>query len=780
MKMRRFCACIMALLLAVSMPLTAFAVEADVSLGDVSIGDTQVSHTTSEGSTTQDHGGSVTVIQSNPSTPTNHNVSVNTSSGSSVNVTLKDVNIDTSSTNQAAVEVTGSGNVTIELDGNNTVQSGTNHAGVEKNDGDSSGKLTITDDNETAGSLTATGGKGGAGIGGGKGSNGSDITISGGTVNATGGENAAGIGGGAKNDGNDGGNGSNITISGGTVTANGGFSGAGIGGAQGGTGSNITISDGTVNANGGEGGAGIGGGASGAGSGITIKGGTVNANGGTDAAGIGGGERDNASNITISGGTVTAVGGDAPENDDGTKGQGGGAGIGGGAYGSGDNITVKFNAQVTAKGQGNAANIGNGTSEKATEKQKDKVDLSGLSSFGNVNGVSGSDGGYHASNGSSSSSASLTIGNKAPSIGGLTVSDNNGNSLSSALWLEEEGTLKVTAPSNNVLVTGNKADLLQLKEDGVKKINLQTNRVNVSVSNQVLDKITNSGGGFQLTADGTTVSLSSADGNNQKTPGLKLTANKQPEKGKLQADFLLEESKEGAGDVRESLNTTLKVSTNAPGATLSYDQKYLQTLLANSELGSLALAVGNLLATVDGMLGAITTVNGSGSISIGETAVEMNGMKLSASDSSGNDKLSAMVNSILLQVEKQSQGGSSMMVTVNEKASTNSVSLEMSANHLQNLPQQGIEQTTVTVGDSAVSFNNRDVLEKLNTAFGSKRDSASVILENSRVQNNSSLRGVIQDNNYEVDISNSMLQQASQSLLQQAGKANGPQLSLLG
>ncbi|MCI7727774.1 MAG: hypothetical protein MSH58_11675 [Clostridiales bacterium] len=707
MKMRRLCAYIMALLLAASMPLTAFAVEADVSQGNVAINDTSVSHTKDGTERTDPHEGKVTVIQSNPSTPTNHNVSVNTSSGSSVNVTLKDVNIDVSgNSDKAAVEVTGSGNVTIELDGTSTVKSGDNHAGVEKSN---SGNLTITGDNETADSLTATGGKGGAGIGGGKGSNGSDITISGGTVNANGGENAAGIGGGAKTDANGGGNGSKITISGGTVTANGGYSGAGIGGAQGGTGSNITISDGTVNANGGEGGAGIGGGGNGEGRDIAISS-TVNAKGGTDAAGIGGGTHGNGSNITISGGTVNATGGDAPLNDDGSTGQGGGAGIGGGAYGSGDNITVKFNAQVTAEGKGNAANIGNGTSEKATEKQKDKVDLSGLSSFGKVNGVSGGDGGFHASDGSSS--VPLTVGNKATGKAGLMVSDNNGNDLSNALWLEEEGTLKVTAPADNVLVTGNKADLLQLKEDGVKKINLQTNRVNVSVTNELLQKITGTGGGFQLAADDTTVSLSSTAGNNQKNPGLKLTANQQPEKAKLQVDFRSEESKEGAEDVRESLKKTLKVSTNAPEATLSYDRKFLNALM-NSEFGKLALAVGNLLATMETQLAAITAQNGSGSISIDDNSVIMYDLEFSAADSSENNKLSDMVNSILLQIDKQAQGGSVLVTEVDAKAAMASASLKVPGSALQSLMDQGIEETALSVNGKTTSFKNSNLLKQI-------------------------------------------------------------------
>lgn len=98
--------------------------------------------------------------------------------------------------------------MTVELDGENTVQSGLGRAGVEKNDGNSSGNLTITDENETHGSLNATGGEGGAGIGGGGAGSGSDITISGSAkVTAQGGKDGSGIGGGYK------GSGSNITIS---------------------------------------------------------------------------------------------------------------------------------------------------------------------------------------------------------------------------------------------------------------------------------------------------------------------------------------------------------------------------------------------------------------------------------------------------------------------------------------------------------------------------------------------------------------------------------------
>ena len=132
---------------------------------------------------------------------------------------------------------------------------------MEKSNG---GKLTIGSESGE-GKLTANGGHGGAGIGGGYEGSGSDITITGGEITANGGGEAAGIGGGVL------GSGSDITITGGEVTANGGWCGAGIGGGPRGNGSDITISGGKVIANGGLCGAGIGGGYKGSGSDVTIS-----------------------------------------------------------------------------------------------------------------------------------------------------------------------------------------------------------------------------------------------------------------------------------------------------------------------------------------------------------------------------------------------------------------------------------------------------------------------------------------------------------------------------
>ena len=287
-----------------------------------------------------------------------------------LNLTLKDVKIDVSDTGddffefddtqrgKAALSVQGKGNVEIELDGNNELKSGKGRAGLEKN---STGTLTLKDDNKEAGSLMATGGMSGAGIGGGFQGNGENITITGGTVTATGGESGIAItGGGAGIGGGQEGSGNNITITGGTVNAAGGGNGAGIGGGNGGdngnggVGNNITITGGTVTATGGFNAAGIGGGINGNGENITIKGGTVNATGGEGGAGLGGGSNNgggingNGKNITITGGTVNATGGDV------------GAGIGGGANGNGNNITIT-GGTVNATGSEGGAGIGGGT-----------------------------------------------------------------------------------------------------------------------------------------------------------------------------------------------------------------------------------------------------------------------------------------------------------------------------------------------------------------------------------------------------------------------------------
>ena len=347
-----------------------------------------------------------------------------------LNLTLKDVKIDVSDTGdqydwdqkgKAALSVQGDGNVEIELDGDNELKSGTQSAGLEKN---STGTLTLKDDNKEAGSLTATGGFNSAGIGGGYLGDGKNITITGGTVTATGGSSGAGIGGGRE------GKGENITITGGTVNATGNEDGAGIGGGSSGSGENITITGGEVTASGGDNwddcGAGIGGGNGGVGKNITITGGTVNATGGYGggAAGIGGAFA-NGENITITGGTVNAAGsyfdhgmgagigggGNSSGNNititggtvNVTGGYGGGAGIGGGAEGGGgNNITIK-GGTVTATGGGNRGNSGAGIGG-GSSGSGENITING----GTVN-ATGTDGGAGIGGGENGNGEDITI-----------------------------------------------------------------------------------------------------------------------------------------------------------------------------------------------------------------------------------------------------------------------------------------------------------------------------------------------------------------------------------
>ena len=249
-----------------------------------------------------------------------------------LNITLNNAKIESDS--KAAMKISGEGDVNIELNHSNVLTSGGHHAGLEKNDKDSSGRLTIRDDlrnNGTAktdeekkaeedavaagettgdavedvGSLTATatgGSSGGAGIGGGAEGyydtkDTSSIVIDGGKITATGGEGATGIGGGYWGDGgkvnrkdpDD--RSQTITINGGNIEA------TGIGGSSlynGGGDGAVTITGGHIQSTA-EYGAGIGGGWSddyGGDGDVLITGGVIEAEG-LRGAGIGGGGADN-------------------------------------------------------------------------------------------------------------------------------------------------------------------------------------------------------------------------------------------------------------------------------------------------------------------------------------------------------------------------------------------------------------------------------------------------------------------------------------------------------
>ena len=191
----------------VSSGIPAYAARWDIANGDITVkaGDAEGKNKVSQGETIdKDDTNTVITGESDKNT-----VTIDTSKGD-VDVTFDGLKIDVSGKKEgdgsgdgparesnAAVTVKGDHDAAIELDGDNELKSGDYNAGLEKNGHESEGTLTIKDDKGKDGSLTAEGGFGGAGIGGGIESTGSNITIRGGTIEAVGGSNAAGIGDGA-------------------------------------------------------------------------------------------------------------------------------------------------------------------------------------------------------------------------------------------------------------------------------------------------------------------------------------------------------------------------------------------------------------------------------------------------------------------------------------------------------------------------------------------------------------------------------------------------------
>ena len=315
----------------------AFADTWCIENGNITVkaGDTKGTNKVSQGSIIDKVDTNTVITNNNKNTASSNTVTIEAKDkDDKVEVKLDNVNIDTSKQNKAAVSVTGSGDTTIELDGDNKLKSGSAHAGLEHNKTDTSGELTIQDNNKDGGSLKATGGQFGAGIGG-AGVNDAQVKITGGKITATGGEFGAGIGGGFKGSGD-------VTITGGEIHANGGSYSAGIGGGEYSSGK-VTISGGEITATGSYLGAGIGGGEKGSGD-VTITGGEITANGGSYGAGIGGGS-NGSGDVTIEGNTeVNAAGGT------------GGAGIGSGAGDAKANITLEGKVTIVAKaGDGNVA-----------------------------------------------------------------------------------------------------------------------------------------------------------------------------------------------------------------------------------------------------------------------------------------------------------------------------------------------------------------------------------------------------------------------------------------
>lgn len=367
--------------LVVGMTLPAFAATWYIEDGDISISAGESGNDVTQNGATTKNDTNTVITNHDSSNASSNTVTIDAEEGKTVDVTLNNVTINVDegykygydpNAYKTAVSVTGSGDTNIELNGNNTLTSGYGHAGLEHNKTDDSGTLTITDDKGAAGSLTATGGGHGAGIGGSNEKDG-QVTITGGKITATGGNGAAGIGGGAGDKYTAVGGDGDVTISGGTITATGGSLAAGIGGGLDGNGT-VTITGGDITAKAtGRYGAGIGGGCGeipkdtliGGNGTVTISGGTITeASGGYMAAGIGSGLQG-LGTVTIEGDAVikNAQGGEA------------GAGIGSGTRGNSE-IIIRGDAVIeNAESKENGAGIGSGQGDLYPDGDGMVIDL---------------------------------------------------------------------------------------------------------------------------------------------------------------------------------------------------------------------------------------------------------------------------------------------------------------------------------------------------------------------------------------------------------------------
>lgn len=373
MKLKRFLSSVLALVLIVSLPVSALAADWYLEDGDITVSADSSGQTVSQGSTSVADDAPV-IRQRDSSAATDSTITISTSDDATANVTIEDVNISSSGdsidvgsssanitlngdnklssesgfgmhVSDGDVTITGSGSLKAESKGDNN-----NNAAIGSHENeDMSGDITIGGDAQ----VTAESGRNGTGIGSGDdGEMTGDITIGGSAkVSAKSGNDGAGIG-----SGDDGEMTGSITVGGSSqVTAISGNDGAGIGsGEESNMSGNITIGDNArVTAWSEDRGAGIGSGREGKVSGsITIgDNAQVSAGSDRDGAGIGGGKKGSITStgrIIIRGNAkVTAVGEDE------------GTGIGPGEDKKMKGlIIIQDNAQVTAIAGDCAAAIG--------------------------------------------------------------------------------------------------------------------------------------------------------------------------------------------------------------------------------------------------------------------------------------------------------------------------------------------------------------------------------------------------------------------------------------
>ena len=420
----------------------AFADTWCIENGDITVkaGDTKGTNKVSQGSIIDKVDTNTVITNNNKNTASSNTVTIEAKDkDDKVEVKLDNVNIDTSKQNKAAVSVTGSGNTTIELDGSNTLKSGNGYAGLEHNKTDTSGELTIQD-NDKNGSLKAVGGQFGAGIGGAGAANDAQVKITGGKITATGGEYGAGIGGGFKGSGD-------VTITGGEITsATGGKYGAGIGGGEYSSGK-VTIEGNTeVNAAGGTGGAGIGGGygaknnSNSTGNQITIR---SNENGSPTVNAVGGGTKKGIADI-------------------------GGAGIGTGCNSNADTtITLEGKVTITATaGKDNVA-IGDKNGEQEFNGLAPGSNVTRSDSEGNDISLPGD----KVPTPSGGDSADVSVQESV--FPGLVVTDKDGQRISYTS-IRGNNVLSLRVGRFTASLHASLSTLRQLRAEGIETITFQT------------------------------------------------------------------------------------------------------------------------------------------------------------------------------------------------------------------------------------------------------------------------------------------------------------------
>lgn len=352
MKMKRLISGIIALVLIMGMPVSAFAADWYLEDGDITVSADNSGQTVSQGGGAAVADGAPVISQRDSSTATDSTITISTSDGATANVTIEDVNI---SSDGDAIDV-GNSSASITLEGDNKLSSesgsgihvsggdvtitgsGSLEAG-SKNDNNNNAAIGSHKDEDMSGSIHITG----------------DATVT--IKNDTGYGDGAGIGSGDSGEMS----GSIIIDGNASVDSFSDYDGAGIGSGDGGEMSgDITIGgNAQVTAVSECDGAGIGAGwLSDMSGNITIgDNARVTAWGDSSGAGIGSGDKGNVSGTITIGGNAQVTAG---SNDN-------GAGIGGGEKGSitsTGRIIIRGSAKVTAIGEDEGTGIGPGEDKK--------------------------------------------------------------------------------------------------------------------------------------------------------------------------------------------------------------------------------------------------------------------------------------------------------------------------------------------------------------------------------------------------------------------------------